>query len=52
MEKRENDRKFLKRMLGADHTTKDKADAEGEVGTLDQTLVKGLYFGKRWNGPQ
>ena len=49
MEKRENDMKFLsmlKRMLGADHTKEDKADAEGEDGTLDQTLVRGSYFGK------
>ena len=45
MEKRENDMKFLsmlKRMLGADHTKEDKADAEGEDSTLDQTLVRGV----------
>ena len=38
-------------MLGADHTKEDKADAEGEDGTLDQTLVRGSYLCKRWNRP-
>ena len=44
MEKHENDMKFLsmfKRMLGADHTKEDKVYAEGEDGTLDQTLKRG-----------
>ena len=40
---------MLKRMLGADHTKEDKADVEGEDGTLDQTLVRGSYFGKGWH---